>query len=241
MKSSLLFICLLTTLLSHAQKQADSLFADYDLLSLKGLQPIQLYKPDSTSLAVKTTRSSSGKLKTLEVVSYEDEKFESRKATVQYTPLGTIIGFKTLKTDGWEKVIIFGQKYFYHDSILIRNDTIFFKSLYEESVTLQIIPPVKNDTLIIREVYKSYRGPDQDPRYDPWINLVNYKKWFRTNNADKVRTYTLVRKDNYYELVKVNTDETSISEYDYTTLKSFYRRVGLSPFWIAIKSNLNWP
>lgn len=242
MKLPFLTVCLLTILLSsHAQKRADSLFADFDLITLKGLQNIPPDNPDSLSQVVKNTRSSSGKLRTLEVISYKYKKPESRSATIKYTPLGTIIGFKTLKTDGWEKVLIFGQKYYYHDSILIRNDSIFFKSLYEESVTLQVIPPLKNDTLRIREVYKNYRGPDHDPRHDAWINLANYKDWFKTNNSDRVRTYTLVKNSDHYELAVINTDEKSLSEYDYTALQSFYRKVGLSRFWIAIRRNLSWP
>jgi hypothetical protein len=242
MKLSFLTVSLLTILLSsHAQKRADSLFADFDLITLKGLRNIPANNPDSLVQVVKNTRSSSGKLQALEVVSYRYENPKSRKATVQYTPLGIIIGFQTLKTPGWEKVLFIGQKFYYHDSILIRNDTIFFKSLYDESVTLEVIPPVKNDTLRIRSVYKNYRGPDLDPRYNAWINLANYNDWFKTNSSDRVRTYTLVKSGDHYELVRVNTDEKNISEYDYKTKQEFYRKLGLSPFWIAMKSNLSWP
>jgi hypothetical protein len=226
-----------------AQKQAkaiDSLFNDFDLFTLKGIRSVPANNPDSIPMLVRYARSASGTPKSLDVIDYDYKKPFSRNGTIQQTPLGTIIGFKTLKTPGWEKVLFIGQKYYYYDSILIRHDTIFFKSLYDERVKLQAFLPVKNDTLIIREVYKSYRGPYLEPRDDPWINLANYKEWFKSNNSDRAETYTLVRTGDHYELTMIKTDQKHISEYDYKSRQERYRKMGVSSFWIAI-DDLSWP
>src|ERR1044071_5900355 len=115
---------------ASSQKTTDSLFADFDLFTLQGIRNVPLNNPDSIRKTVKYRRTATGEIKEIEVIRQYRTGVETRKASVRHTHLGTLIGFKTLKTDGWEKVIIFGQKYYYHDSVLIRNDTIFTKSLY---------------------------------------------------------------------------------------------------------------
>jgi hypothetical protein len=238
---SLLFMLLQTSV--HAQKNmksTDSLFADFDLFTLKGIQSIPAGNPDSIQHVIKYTRSASGQPQALEVISYKYKETKSRKATIRITPPGTFIGFKTLKTDGWEKVLIFGQKYYYHDTILIRNDTVFFKSLHEDGISLQVILPLKNDTLRIREISKSYRGPDLDSRYDDWISMAHYKEWFKQNDWDRADTYTLLRKGDHYEIIQVNTDRDHINEYDYKSQQKKYQQLGLSLFWLTIENLPGW-
>jgi hypothetical protein len=245
-----IFLCILSQFSAHGQKKKknaeqitftrnDSLFADFDLFTLRGIKSVPRNNPDSLRKLVKYSRTSTGEIKEIEVIRKFYSGLHTRKATIQHTSLGVLIGFRTLKTPGWEKIMFIGQKYYYHDSILIRNDTIFTKSLYDDGITLEAILPVKNDTLRIRHIWKSYRGPYADEN-DPWNNFVHYKEWFGENDWDKAETYTFVNKEGRYELIQVNTNKDYLIESTYKSLRDDYLKLGLSAFWIALEENLTW-
>jgi hypothetical protein len=220
---------------ARAQQKSNTLFEDFDLFSM---QPIR-HQADSVPALIKYSASKSQKPRKLEVLLYKDEwpKLQTRKALITQNKLGTIIGFNKYKGMGFERVIIFGARDQYLDSMLVRHDTIFYKQLINnESLYLQMILPAKNDSLVIKTMHINYEADEY--RYDPGIHLKDYAGWFDKTNYYRSEVYTLVKAGDHFELTGIKTMGKQREDYACKYLQRIYRRVGLSPFWVAVWPNL---
>jgi hypothetical protein len=70
-----------------------------------------------------------------------------RTAKLFKTKYGIVMAFKVLISDGYEKVAIFGDRNYTRDSLLIANDTLFFKKVEDDQLKLKIVFPQIGDTL----------------------------------------------------------------------------------------------
>jgi hypothetical protein len=227
---------LLVQLAVYSQKK--NFYTDFDLLTLKGINQVAAAETDSLSAFLQYSVMSSGKLKKLAIVTHKSNgRKKYRKADIIQHPYGTLIRFATLKTPGYEKVIIFADWDYYHDAILIRNDTILYKHESDNYIKLVAIPPAKNDTLTIRKISKQY-GHGSNRPYETWEDFSDYAQWFGKINGARTETYRLVKTGDHYEVTEVKTNSGSISEYDYKSAQEDYRKIGLSLFWILVRHNI---
>jgi hypothetical protein len=237
--SPIILICCIVFLISAKAlgQMNDTLFTDFDLTTLKAIKPAV---PQTLEAGQKYIRSIHSKSKSkakqkIELTKvYRDTSFDSRKARVLNLDYGTVLAFDVLKTPGYEKVFFIADWDYYYDSLLILNDTLFFKEMSDDYVELIAIYPVNNDTFIIKYGSRNTRH-DFLKKITFRPLLKNHLNWFgERNNLDYMETYSLVQKNKGYDLVKVNTNQEHISEYDYKRKKEKYLEAGLSPFWIAL-------
>jgi hypothetical protein len=228
------FLFIFISLQGYSQVNTDSLYKDLDLKNFKPIDPAIPQNLYSRGFYIRNIIPKKKAKETIELIKvYKDSSSHSRKATIINTGYGNVLAFKEMKTPGFEKVIIFGAWDYYNDSLLIRNDTAFFKETGGDEVELTVVYPKKNDTLTIQYGVRNTRHDFlKNFSYKP--ALKNYLNWFPDNALDYIETYSLVKKDNVYELVKVNTNKERIQEYEYKDIKEKYARAGLSPFWLAL-------
>ena len=227
-------ILLVFALHSFCQTNNDSLFTDFDITTFK---PITLASPQTLKAGhryiryVHTKSKAKQKIELTDV--YRDTSTYSRKAKILNFDYGTVLAFDVLKTAGYEKVLFFADQYLYYDSLLIRGDTLCFKERCNDHVELAIVYPVKNDTLVVKYGSRNTRTDFLDKFYfrPP---LKNYLNWFTDPNLDYTETYTLVKKDGAWDLIKVDTNQEHISEYEYKSKKERFAKAGLSSFWMAL-------
>jgi hypothetical protein len=216
------------------QKNNDSLFADFDLHTQKTIQPVIPGVLIAGKKYIRNRKSGSPGKQRIELIKvYSDSSALSRKATVMKTDDGLLLAFDMVKTYGYEKVLFFGDKDYYHDTMLVIRDTIFFKEMADDMVDLSVVYPSENDTLIIRHAYRNTRT---DFLYKIYYRpaMKNHARWFSSDMPDYIETYSLVKKDSVFELVKVDTNHDYISNYVYSEKKEAFLKAGLSPFWIAL-------
>jgi hypothetical protein len=214
------------------QKKTDSLFTEFNLTTLKKVYPAIPQTLSAGKSYIRNQNSKSDqKFELIKV--YADTSANYRKATVLKLAYGVVLAFDELKTYGYEKVLFFGDKDYYYDSLLIVHDTLFFKEMSDDHVELAVVYPVKNDTLFIKYGSRNTRTDFLSKiYYQP--ALKNYLNWFVENMLDYKETYTLVKKDSAFELTKVDTNRGHVSEYDFKRKRQDYLNAGLSPFWIAL-------
>ena len=229
-----LFLLLTCMGLPAKSQKKYNLFADFDLFLLKGTGKVSGDQKEKLPRLIRYDSTISKKFKRLTLISGVTAHSKSRKAIITKNRSGTIIAFNLYKSKGgYEKVFIFGSSEHYLDSILLRNDTVFYKHLSQDDLTQYIILPELHDILTILKVYKSYRYNDSYLN-DKWISLSHYAEWFAENNSDKRETHTLVKKDDHYELIRLTTSTGEIRDYQYQMAQDDYRRSGLSIFWMVV-------
>ena len=232
-----LLICLIFIVIashSYGQINSDSLYKDIDLTSLRPFNPAIPQNLNNRGFYIRNIVPKKKAKETIELIKvYRDSSVDSRKARITKLDYGTVLSFKVMKAPGYEKVIIFADWDYYYDSLLIRQDTLAFKETGGDGLDLVIIYPVKNDTLTIKYGSRNTRY-DFLKKFNYKPALKNYSNWFPDDALDYIETYTLVKKDSAYELIKVDTNRERIQEYEYKDIKEKYARAGLSPFWIAL-------
>jgi len=234
---SRLLICfafIVISLRSYGQINTDSLYKDIDLTGFKPLRPAvpqNLYKGGFYIRNIIPNKRSKETIELIKV--YRDSSTDSRKAKVVKLDYGDVLAFKVLKSPGYEKVIIFADWDYYYDSLLVRQDTLLFKEMADDAVELVTVYPPKNDTLTIKYGHRNTRY-DFLKKFSYKPTLKNYNRWFPDSALDYLETYTLVKKDSTYELVKIETNRDTLKEYEYEAIKEKFARAGLSLFWLAL-------
>ena len=214
-----------------AQSSPDSLYQDLDIYTQKPVRSVSFANADSNKRYIKYFYNKKGKQTGIGI--YETTKYpHQRTGNFINTRFGNVLAFNMLKTPGFEKVIIFGQKYYYEDSVLFRNDTVYYKEDMDEYVKLSVVYPSRGDTLIVKEIYKDYHWPPVPSKARSWAALKNYKDWFADYNDET--TFKLLKKETYYDIIEIATTEKP-SEYDINRYKKIFREAGLSAFWIAVR------
>ena len=232
-KCLLIFITVLFSSAASAQK-ADSLFADFDLNLLIPVAPVSNEHINNRGSYIR--KPSSGKGNHLELIKvYRDSSIARRKATLKQLSYGNVLAFKTLKTPGYEKVLIFADWDYYQDSLLIRHDTLYLKQAADNDFHLFILLPAKNDTVTLVCGYRN-------TRYD-FLKKINfepplkaYRSWLSNAMLDYTETFTFVKKDALYDLIKVDSEGSDRSIEEYKRLREKYADAGLSPFWLVLAS-----
>lgn len=218
----------LLQLSASSQKSKEILYTDFDLFTLKGTDRVI----DSIPWKIKCIPGAENPKK-IKLLSSGGKRRRSRTATIHQDGDGTFIGFSIHKEPGFEKVLFIGSKDHYRDSILIKDDTVYYKQLVNDDyLTLRVLLPVRNDTLVIMDIQKNYLYND-DYYYDGWINLKNHREWFKNKKYDRLRIYKFARAGNHYELVGISPQEASEPSPYY---QQKYREAGLSLFWMIV-----WP
>jgi len=227
-------IALLITLHSFGQTNTDSLFTDFDIITFKPVTPAspQILKTENKYIRYAHAKpKAKQKLEFIRV--YRDTSTYSRKAKILNFDYGTVLAFDVMKTAGYEKVLFFADQDLYFDSLLIRGDTLCFKERSNDHVELAIVYPAKNDTVVVKYGNRNTRTDFLD-RFYFRPPLKNYLNWFADPYLDYTETYTLVKKDSAWDLIKVDTNREHISEYDYKRKKEEFANAGSSPFWMAL-------
>ena len=230
---SLVFIVI--ALHSYGQINPGSLYKDFDLASLKPFDPAVPQNLNTKGFYIRNLSPKKKAKETIELIKvYRDSGSSgSRKAAVLQFDYGTVVVFKMMKEPGYEKVIIFADWDYHYDSLLIKKDTLYFKGISDGMIELSTVYPEKNDTIKITYGYRNTRY-DFLKKFSYKPALKNYYNWFPDDALDYIENYTLVKRDNFYELIKVETNRDRIGEYDYKRIKEKYAGAGLSPFWLAL-------
>lgn len=226
------FLIVFFSLSAHAQQKSDSLFADFDLWLLVPVIPVSKGGLSTHGLYIqKTSPKKTNHFELIKV--YKDSSIAVRKATLRHFSYGNVLSFKTLKTPRYEKVFIFADWDYYHDSLLICHDTLYLKQTADNDFHLFILFPAKNDTITITCGYRN-------TRYD-FLKKVSYEpplkachSWFSDVMLDYTETFTLVKKDTLYDLVKVELEGSDTHNKEYKYLREKYAAAGLSPFWLVL-------
>ena len=212
----------------------DSLFSDFDAAIQKPIKPVADKPTGNFKKYLRYPKSNIKRNNRIEFVEFcNDTLWGRRKASVINSNGGLMIAFDMMKTTGYEKVLIFGDKDYYYDTLLILKDTFIFKEMMDNDVLLLMVYPVKDDTLIVKYGNRLTRY-DFLKKFSFRPAMKDYLSWFSNPYLDYVDTYTLVKQDNAYELIKIETSQESVSEYDYKRLKEKFTQCGLSPFWMAL-------
>jgi hypothetical protein len=212
----------------------DSLFADFDLHTQKTIHSVFPQTLNAGKKYIRNIRSVSPEKERVDLIKvYRDSSSFSRKATVLKSDHGLVFAFDMVKTYGYEKVLFFGDKDYYYDTLWTIRDTLFFKEMSDDLVEFTVVYPAKNDTLIVRHAHRNTRTDFlRKISYRP--AMKNHADWFNSNMPDYKETFTLVKKDSSFELVKVDTNRDHIPDYVFTERKEEFLQAGLSPFWIAL-------
>ena len=228
------FLFVFISLYGYSQVNADSLYKDLDLTNFATINPAIPQNLYTRGFYIRNIVPKKKTKETLELIKvYRDSSVDSRKARITKLDYGTVLSFKVMRAPGYEKVIIFADWDYYYDSLLVRQDTLAFKETGGDGLELAIVYPVKNDTLTIKYGSRSTRY-DFLKKFNYKPALKNYSNWFPDDALDYIETYTLVKKDSVYELIKVDTNRERILEYEYKDIKDKFARAGLSPFWLAL-------
>lgn len=235
-------ISLLLLLLAHnsfGQAPGDSLYTDFDLQHLKPANPaiVKTLIPGNKYISIiHPGNRRKERLKLLKVRT--DSSLYSRKARLFPTSYGPVLAFKVIKDGGYEKILIFAAYDYYYDSLLIRNDTLIYKNVTTDDVSLYTVYPVKNDTLIIEHGYRLTRYDFLD-KFKFIKPLSNYQYWYPDNNFDYIEILTFVKKDNQFELTGISNSKGPVNNSRFESLKENYKKALLSLFWIAL-ANLHF-
>lgn len=102
-KQSLLIVLLWQMSTPSKAQTADSiLYADFSSTSLTPVQPISLQQADSNRTYLYTDKKGSKKERLVFERFSRNKIKRSRSAKLLHTSYGAVIGFSTLKTDGYE-------------------------------------------------------------------------------------------------------------------------------------------
>jgi hypothetical protein len=217
----------------YGQTKNDSLYTNFDLVNFKTVDPAVTQKPYQKGYYIRNLPPKKRSKQNIELIKlYSDSsKLFTRKASIINTDYGTLFAFKVMKEPGYEKVLIFADWDYHHDSLLTRNDTLYFKGVSDGLIELVIVYPSKNDTIKIKHGYRNSRYDHLNNSYQP--ALRNFMYWFPDKGLDEVETYTLVKRNKVYDLIQIDTNRDR-KEYEYKDLKEKYAKVGGSPFWLAL-------
>ena len=214
-----------------AQQDKDTLFTDFDLKTYRSIDTITQLVGEKKYLKNVVDKKGVKKIEIVRV--YKDSTTVSRKARLLNLNYGTVLAFDMLKDYGYEKIMFIGDRDYYYDTLLFVKDTIIFKEMVDDNVELVILYPPKDDTLIVK-------FGNRNTRYD-FLNkfkfrpvMKDHSKWMDDPYLDYVEIYTLVKKDQAYELIKSETTQEHVSEYDYKRRREQFQNAGLSPFWISL-------
>lgn len=214
------------------QAITDTIYADLDIATCTPVSP-RAGLPVTPGIRVLPPVP--GKAKKIEILKAVNNSFvQRRKASLHYKSYGTILAFDKYKTDGREKVIVFAAKEEHRDSLLVYKDTLFFKAITDKhTIYLSIVYPKSPDTVIVKCGYiptmQNYRPVRH---YDPV--LKDHAHWLNENQVSKLDTYTLVRKENHFETVMVETPRENLSAYEQQEMKQRFSN-STSLFWIALE------
>lgn len=224
---------LLHGLPTFAQKKDTIVFTDFDWVNLKPIKPTPESRFGPWERFIRVTDSSAGKLK-MEIEERRETDSKIRKINLVNTRFGTVLAFSSLRTTGYEKVLIFADHDIIKDSLLIRNDTLIFKEMADDWVDLSVVYPAGTDTLVVRTGYRNTRHDFLEKiYYNP--ALKNYHRWFLQNMLDRDIAYVLVKSGNGYRVAEYKADPEKMSDYDKQQLPNRFLNVGPSPFWVALE------
>lgn len=217
------------------QAITDTIYADLDIATCTPVSPRAGLPVTPGSRGIRVLPPVPGKAKKIEILKVGNNSFvQSRKASLHYKSYGTILAFDKYKTDGREKVIVFAAKEEHRDSLLVYKDTLYFKAITDKhTIYLSIVYPKTPDTVIVKCGYiptmQNYRPVRH---YDPV--LKDHAHWLLENQVSNLDTYTLVRRENQYETVMVETTRENLSAYEQQEMKQRFSNAG-SLFWIALE------
>lgn len=150
-KQLILFILGCTSLYNYGQVNTDSLYTDFKMGSLEAVNPVGPQHIYKRGFYIRNLQARKKNKATIELINvYSDSSTGIRKARAQQADYGNIVVFDVLKTAGFEKVLFFGDHDYHYDSLLARQDTIFFKEQSNDLIEFSVVYPVVNDTLTIK-------------------------------------------------------------------------------------------
>lgn len=236
-KCLLIFITVFVSSAAFAQSKSDNIFADFDLSRLMPVASVSNNSISNPGSYIRKTSPKKGDhLELIKV--YKDSSTGRRKATLKQLSYGNVLAFKTLKTPGYEKVLIFADWDYYHDSLLICHDTLYFKQTADDNLHLSILFPMKNDTIILVCGHRNTRHDFlKNISFEP--PLKAYRSWFPNTMFDYTRTFTFIKKGTAYDLIKVEAEGSSVSNEEYKRWQEKYAAAGVSPFWVVL-ANLSY-
>jgi hypothetical protein len=230
-KRLLIFITVFVSSTTFAQSNTDSIFADFDLSLLMPVVHVSNKTTNNHGSYIRKTSLKKGSLELIKV--YRNSSRGSRKATLKQLSYGNVLAFKTLKTPGYEKVLIFADWDYYHDSLLICHDTLYLKQTTDDNVRLSVLFPAKNDTITLVYGYRNTRHDFLEKiSFEPLLKA--YRSWFPNAMFDYTKTFTLVKKDSSYDLIKAEAESSNTRHEEYKYLREKYAGAGLSPFWLVL-------
>ena len=230
-KYLLLLFLLCNCFFCIAQKTVDTVYSDYSLKSLLPSGPSTLLQLDSGSRFIRIDpRKKSQKIEIGKM--YSNNSHVTRKARWKKTSYGAVLGFKVLVTPGFECVMIFCDKDYYRDSLLVVNDTLFFKEMHDDGVELSIVYTVGKDSLAVREGYRNTRHDFLDKiYYNP--AMKNHARWFEQGMLNTDNVFLLVKKGGGYEIAESNIEWAKLNEYNKNIILNKFSNTP-SPFWVAL-------
>lgn len=217
---------------TYSQKGDSAVYTSLDIRNRSPIDKTSFRQLDSGDLFIRMDETN-GKPKKIEIrKKYSDYGSWGRKAKWMKTSYGNVLAFKVLKTPGYECVIIFCDKDFVHDSLLIKNDTLSFKEMEEDQVFIRVVYPAGKDTLLVRE---GSRNTSLDfPKkifYNP--ALKNYSRWFDEDMLDEEHIYLLVKNGPGYRIVQTVAGDNKQPGNNNKSFKSSFR-MAASAFWVAL-------
>jgi hypothetical protein len=230
-KCLLIFITAFVSSAAFAQSKTNNIFADFDLRLLMPVVPVSNKPVNNPGSYIRKTSAKKSRFELIKV--YRDSSTGSRKATLKQLSYGNVLAFKTLKTPGYEKVLIFADWDYYNDSLLMRHDTLYLKQTTDDYVHLSVLFPPKNDTITLVCGYRTTRYDFlKKISFEP--PLKAYRNWFPDAMLDYTETFTLVKKDTSYDLIKVEAEGSNTRNEAYKYLREKYAAAGLSPVWLVL-------
>ena len=229
----LVIILLLCSISSWAQYNQGTLFTDFDLASKKLAKPSTGFSAVGFRNYLRYPQEKSTMKHRIEFIKYfKDTLWDKRKASICEVNRRVMIAFDRMKTAGYEKVLFFGDKDYYYDTLLFLKDSFVFKEMMDNSVELSMVYQGNDDTLMVKYGYRNVRYDFLD-KFSFQPAMKDYVKWFDNPYLDYVETYSLVRRVGVYELIKIETTQKNISEYDYKRLREKFASCQ-SAFWVAL-------
>ena len=214
-----------------SQSPSDTLFTDFDLKTLKAVGPSSQMLPSKKYIRNIVAKKGAKKIELIEI--NRDSTKDYRKAKLLHLNYGTVLAFDRVKDYGYEKVMFIGDRDYYYDTLLFVKDTLVYKGIVDDHVGLVIVYPPKDDTLTVKYGSRNTRHDFLD-KFKFLPAMKDHLIWMSNPYLDYVEVYTLVKKDQAYELVKTETNIDHISEYDYKRRREQFLEAGLSPFWISL-------
>ncbi|MBL7732439.1 MAG: hypothetical protein JNM88_14765 [Chitinophagaceae bacterium] len=227
-----IWLMLMTVSMNTVAQKGDTLvYTDYNLADRTPSGASFISRLDSGNKFIRIDE----RKETIEVGKmYSYGSHVTRKAKWVNTSYGSVLAFKEMKTPGYECVIIFCDKDYYNDSLLVVKDTVFFKEMCDDLVELSMVYPAGKDTLMVKQGIRNTRHDFlKDIKYNP--AMKSHARWFLQNMLDREYTFVLVKKGDGYEIVSVVTDWDKLSDYDKQRLLLKFRHAGPSIFWVAME------